>query len=173
MSKNANEKIQAIGLAEAFAQYQDLSLRKIAQSLEVNYNMLLKAGKSPVPGETYNPELINFAAVEVYLRKKLKEAYDTVDWESIAANAVTVSRAKEKQQFEIGSLLTIRNDDRTYQVMFTTPSHIVIMDVIGTQPRVFSWFTFEHQTPRKTEVATLDGNVDQGLDSASSEESEV
>lgn len=139
-----------MNIREAFEKYENLSIRKISESLNVNYNMMLKAGKQPMPREVYNPELLNYTAIEVYLRKKLGDAYDDVDWEEIASTAV-ITRTKETIKWSEGDLLTIRQDEHTYKVLFVTPSHIVIMAVDGTQPRVFSWNTFDHQTPRKVE----------------------
>lgn len=142
-----------MNIREAFEKYENLNIRKISETLNVNYNMMLKAGKQPMPGEVYNPELLNYTAIEVYLRKKLRDAYDDVDWEEIAS-AVVITRTKETIEWSEGDLLTIRQDEHTYKVLFVTPSHIVIMAVDGTQPRVFSWNTFDHQTPRK---AATDG----------------
>lgn len=73
-----------------------------------------------------------------------------MDWEEIASTAV-ITRTKEAIKWSEGDLLTIRQDEHTYKVLFVTTSHIVIMAVDGTQPRVFSWNTFDHQTPRKVE----------------------
>ena len=146
-----------MSIREAFEKYENLSIRKISESLNVNYNMMLKAGKQPMPGEVYNPELLNYTAIEVYLRKKLGDEYDDVDWEEIASTAV-ITRTKESIKWSEGDLLTIRQDEHTYKVLFVTTSHIVIMAVDGTQPRVFSWNTFDHQTPRKVESqANVDG----------------
>lgn len=141
-----------MSIKEAFETYENLSIRKISESLNVNYNMMLKAGKQPRPGEIYNPELLNYTAIEVYLRKKLGDEYDDVDWEEIAAASVA-TRTREKIEYHEGDTLTIRQDEHTYKVLFTTPTHIVIMAVDGTQPRVFSWNTFDHQTPRKVEAS--------------------
>ena len=150
-----------MNIREAFEKYENLSIRKISESLNVNYNMMLKAGKQPMLGEVYNPELLNYTAIEVYLRKKLGDAYDDVDWEEIASTAV-ITRTKETIKWSEGDLLTIRQDEHTYKVLFVTPSHIVIMAVDGTQPRVFSWNTFDHQTPRKVESQANVGGKEVG-----------
>jgi len=77
MSKKTN-------LAEVFHQYPELSLRKVALATELNYNMLLKQGKKPILGVPYDPELINFPAVEGYMRKKLGEGFEDINWQDIA-----------------------------------------------------------------------------------------
>ena len=137
-------------MKEAFDQYPDLSLRKVAMALDLNYNMLLKKGKEPVPGIPYDPELINFTSVEIYIRKKLGDKYDDVEWDAInEINAGVARKKKEEIVWAVGDKLTIRGSDATYEVHMATETHIVIMEVGGTQPRVFSWNTFEHQTPRK------------------------
>ena len=139
-------------MKEAFDKYPDLSLRKVAMALDLNYNMLLKKGKEPVTGMPYDPELINFAAVEIYIRKKLGDKYDDVEWDDInEINAGVARKKKEEIIWAVGDKLTIRGSDDIFEVHMVTETHIVLMAVNGTQPRVFSWNTFEHQTPRKVE----------------------
>lgn len=134
-------------LSEIFAAHENLSLRKIAQTTAVNYNMLLKAGKQPKAGEVYNPDLLNYDAIEAYLRKKLKEQYDSLNWEEIAESSMK-PLVTAKPEYTAGSRLKIRQDDNVYKVMIVTETHVCIMAENGTQPRVFSWATFEHQGPK-------------------------
>lgn len=150
MKKNVNT-IEITGIVEEkMTSVENLSLRKLAMYLEVNYNMLLKAGKQPKAGEVYNPELLNYDAIEAYLRKKMGDAFDDIDWDE-AAECTIQTRTKESITWEVGAKLKIRGDESVYQVMIVTETHICIMSVEGTQPRVFSWNTFEHQTPKKVE----------------------
>lgn len=147
MKKNVNT-VEITGIVEEkMTSVENLSLRKLAMYLEVNYNMLLKAGKQPKAGEVYNPELLNYDAIEAYLRKKMGDAFDGIDWNE-AAECTIQTRTKEAITWEVGSKLKIRGDESVYQVMIATATHVCIMAVDGTQPRVFSWNTFEHQTPR-------------------------
>lgn len=148
MKKNNTISTQNTSIIEKkMSSIENLSLRKLAMFLDVNYNMLLKAGKQPKAGEVYNPELLNYDAIETYLRKKLGEGFDKIDWDA-AANCTVAVRSKESITWEVGSKLKIRGDESVYQVMIATATHVCIMAVDGTQPRVFSWNTFEHQTPR-------------------------
>ena len=145
-----NANITSAGIVrEKFESIEALSLRKIAVSLGLTYNMLLKASKQPQAGQVYDPQAINYDAVELYMRKKLREQFDEIDWDELAAASTIVRIAKPS--FEVGATLKLRGDDRIYKVELTTATHIVIMEVDGTQPRVFSWTTFEHQGPRKAE----------------------
>lgn len=140
-------------LAEVFHQYPELSLRKVALATELNYNMLLKQGKKPILGVPYDPELINFPAVEGYMRKKLGEGFEDINWQDIAELKVATKKSGEAVKYEVNDLLTLRADDRTYQVKMVTETHIVIMAVDDTRPRVFSYPTFKHQCPKKFEPA--------------------
>lgn len=155
MSKKVNIKTGEItevkSLATIFEEHPNLSLRKLAEATGVNYNMLLKAGKKPVAGQLYDPTLINYAEVEAYVRKKSETPMDSLNWEEIEAASAPV-RTREAINWEIGDKLKIRQDDNVYQVFMTTETHIVIMALEGTQPRVFSWATFEHQGPKKYQV---------------------
>lgn len=148
--KKQNNTIETNGIVrEKFESIETLSLRKIAVSLGLTYNMLLKASKQPQAGQVYDPNVINYEAVELYMRKKLGDQFEAINWDELA-EASTIVRV-EKPSYEVGALLKLRGDDRIYKVEMTTPTHVVIMEVDGTQPRVFSWPTFEHQGPRKSE----------------------
>lgn len=152
MKKNnkANANIEINGIVrEKFESIETLSLRKISVSLGLTYNMLLKASKQPQVGQVYDPNALNYEAIEMYMRKKLGDKFNDIKWDELA-NASTIVRI-EKPTYEVGALLKLRGDDRVYKVEMTTSTHIVIMEVDGTQPRVFSWPTFEHQGPRKSE----------------------
>lgn len=137
-------------LQQAMESYEKLSLRKLAEALGVNYNMLLKASKQPIVGMPYDPTATNYEAVEAYIAKKNP---DGVDYEALAdmdLNTIV------KLPFEpnVGQLLTLRQDavDTIYQVIWVTPTHIVIQGQNSTQPRVFSNATFMHQGPKAYEA---------------------
>lgn len=147
-----SKKATTITLEQVFQQYPNMSLRKIAEGLSVNYNMLLKYSKQPIEGVPYDPTVPNLTKVEEYLTKKLGEAYADTDWSAINDISASTRVPKEAYVWKIGDQLTLRQDEHTYMVHMRTDTHIVIMAVDGTQPRVFSFATFLHQGPKKIET---------------------
>lgn len=130
----------------AFEANENLSLRKVAQYFDVNYNMLLKASKQPKEGEIYDPTAMNFEAMAQYLTKKGCNLAE-VDWNEVSEAATTV-RVRLPKEFAVGQLIKLRQDDTTYQIHMLTETHVVIMGVEATQPRVMSLPTFMHQGPK-------------------------
>ena len=127
-----------------------LSLRRIAASLDLNYNMLLKQGKKAREGEVYNPEVINYDAVEDYIRAKLggPEDYDAINWQDVAQ--ADVSRDADASAFNEGDEIFIRGTTTGYTIAIKTETHVVLLpcDGTSTQPRLFSIPTFMHQGPK-------------------------
>lgn len=141
-------------VAKAFADNVDLSLRKLAEYVDVNYNSLLKAAKKPIVGEVYDPAAVNYDEIETYLRKRDVDV-DNLNWGEISelSQSASSTRKKEDINWQPGMKFTLRGTIETaiFEVIFVTTSHIVFMEVGGTQPRVMSWNTFDHQTPRKAD----------------------
>lgn len=149
MSKKQNVVVESKGIiSEAFQNVEGLSIRKIAEATNANYNMLLKSGKEPIKGQVYDPNLLNYNAIEVYLRKHV-EGFDELDWAEIAQQSVTVRLPKEAKEWDVNDRIKIRQDERAYTILIKTETHVVIMADNDTQPRVFSLPTFAHQCPKK------------------------
>lgn len=130
----------------AFETNENLSLRKVAQYFDVNYNMLLKAAKTPKVGEIYDPTAMNFEAMEQYLTKKGCDLAK-IDWNDVSEFATTI-RVQLPKEFAEGQLIQIRQDDTIYKIHMLTETHVVIMGIESTQPRVMSLPTFMHQGPK-------------------------
>lgn len=138
----------------------NLSLRKIAKGLDLNYNMMLKKGKAAKAGEVYNPDVINWDAVEDYIRAKTggPEEFDEIDWAEIAKTSTGTSSTSKLtlENFLVGTLLTLRgNRDQLYKVLFGNGTSIVIIPMANDEepdfmgkPRVFGHATFFHQGPK-------------------------
>lgn len=146
----------------------NLSLRKIATSLDINYNMLLKAGKRAQAGKVYNPDVINFDAAEDYIRSKIggPEEFDAIDWEEIAkeARSASTSAKVDISDFVTDTLLKLRKDDTLYKVNFRNEECIVIVPMANDfefsnsgKARVFSHATFLHQGPKPETSETSKG----------------
>lgn len=145
MEKSINNHFNSRELLE---KYSGISLRKVAIALNLNYNMLLKQGKKPIEGVPYDASAINYNAVDEYVNARTSEEItNTIDWELLEneANALKVTLPKE---FQVGQVVTLRQDDDAYEIIFMTISHIVLNPQNDTQPRVLNLATFLHQGPR-------------------------
>jgi hypothetical protein len=130
---------------------KELSLRKVAATLNLNYNMLLKTAKKPIEGVAYNPIDVNYNALNTYINARVDEkVLEGIDWKAINDDAAAMHVDLPKE-FNLNQKVKLRQDDATYQIIFMTPTHIVlnpINDESNTQPRVLNLATFLHQGPQ-------------------------
>ena len=146
MSKKMNANEAAItattttreSLQALFEKYPNASLRKLAQATDINYGVLLKKSKDPIPGEAYDPEATNWAALEAKLTSKGVD-WNTLDWEALNAgpNRKGASLQKDIESFKVGDKVYLRRDN-------TTPyeTHVVIMKVGTSEPQAWANNTF-------------------------------
>lgn len=121
-------------LEALFAKYPNASLRKLAQATEVNYGVLLKKSKEPVPGEAYDPEATNWTAIEATLVKKAVN-YTELNWDELNAgpNRKGAALQKDMESFPVGSKVYLRKNNQVpYEVVYKTDSHVVLQ-LVGTQ----------------------------------------
>lgn len=119
-----------------------LTLRKIAHATGANYGKLLKASRQPIPGEPYDPEALNFAAMEKVLQP-VAEKFATVDWDEVLQKGVRkVSVVKDIEAFKVGTKVYLRRSENSFEIVWTTDTHVVILEENSTEPRCWSWDTF-------------------------------
>ena len=147
MSKKINE-ISAINATESlqsfFERYPNASLRKLSAVVDVYYGILLKKSKEPVPGQAYDPEAINWAALEQKLTDK------GVDWTKLDWDALNCERSrkgatlvKDMSAFKVGDKVYLRRNNTTpYEVLYKTETHIVIMLEGTSEPQAWANNTF-------------------------------
>lgn len=150
MSKKMNTSEVAITtttslpLKDYFEKYPNASLRKLAQATNINYGVLLKKSKEPIPGEAYDPEAINWPSLEAKLTSKEVD-WGTLDWEALNAgpNRKGTSLQKDIDAFKVGDEVYLRRDNTTpYKILYKTETHVVIMKVGSTEPQAWSNNTF-------------------------------
>lgn len=148
MSKKMNVTETAITatmtLQAYFTDYPNASLRKLAQATGVNYGVLLKKSKDPIPGEAYDPEATNWKALEQKLRDKGVD-WNTLDWDALNAgpNRKGTTLQKDINAFNVGDKVYLRRDNTTpYEILYKTETHIVIMKVGTSEPQAWANNTF-------------------------------
>lgn len=150
MSKKINAETTIIeaathySLQKCFELNPNASLRKLAQATNINYGVLLKKSKEPVPGEAYDPEAINWAALEEKLTSKGID-WNILNWGVLNAgpNRKGASLQKDVEAFKVGDKVYLRRDNTTpYEILYKTATHIVVMQEGCTEPHAWSIGTF-------------------------------
>lgn len=154
--------VTAKDLKEKFEKYPNVSLRRLAPVVNVNYGLLLKKSKEPVQGEVYDPEATNWEAIAAACSTTLERRrnYANIDWEELNKSAARkgASLIKDMSKFPVGSKVYLRRNNETpYEIVYKTETHVVIQ-LEGTQePIVWANNTFLINgpvfEPRATKVA--------------------
>lgn len=152
MSKKMNANEAAItattttreSLQALFEKYPNASLRKLAAATEINYGVLLKKSKDPIPGEAYDPEAVNWQALEDKLTAKGVD-WNTLDWEALNAgpNRKGTALQKDIDAFKVGDKVYLRRNNTTpYEIVYKTETHVVLMLEGTSEPMAWANNTF-------------------------------
>ena len=127
-------------LKSLFEQYPNASLRKLAGATGINYGVLLKKSKDPIPGEAYDPEATNWVAIANKLRDKGID-WTTLDWEALneGPNRKGTSLQKDIDAFKVGDKVYLRrNNTVPYEILYKTETHVVIMLEGTSEPQAWA-----------------------------------
>lgn len=151
MSKKMNANEAAItatttreSLQALFEKYPNASLRKLAAATEINYGVLLKKSKDPIPGEAYDPEATNWKSLEDKLTAKGVD-WTTLDWEALNAgpNRKGTALQKDIDAFKVGDKVYLRRNNTTpYEIVYKTETHVVLMLEGTSEPMAWANNTF-------------------------------
>ena len=136
---NTNTSLQSL-----FEAYPNASLRKLAHVTGVNYGVLLKKSKDPIPGEAYDPEATNWKALEDKLTSKGID-WTTLDWVAMNAgpNRQGSTLQKDIAAFKVGDKVYLRRNNTTpYEILYKTDTHIVNLLERSTAPQAWANNTF-------------------------------
>ena len=140
----------SVDLKALMEQYPNVSLRKLALSLELSYGWILKCSKKPIPGQPYDPDAINYEEVAKTFERKGIDL-TTLDWESLNESTQTsrgILLTKDMSAFEVGQKVYLREDNEVpFDICYKTDTHIVIMKEGATEPRAWSHSTFLMKGP--------------------------
>lgn len=131
-------------LQKYFELNPNASLRKLAQATGINYGVLLKKSKDPIPGQPYDPEAINWDALEEKLESKGVD-WNTLNWGVLNAGPNRKGAALQKDigAFQVGDKVYLRRNNTTpYEILYKTETHVVIMLEGSTEPQAWANNTF-------------------------------
>lgn len=140
----SNSNITTTSLQAYFEAYPNASLRKLAHVTGVNYGVLLKKSKDPIPGEAYDPEATNWKALEDKLTSKGID-WTTLDWVALnqGPNRQGATLQKNIDAFNVGDKVYLRKNNTTpYEIVYKTATHIVIMLEGTSEPQAWANNTF-------------------------------
>ncbi len=147
MKKTNLTTITATNLQGIFELYPNVSLRKIAPLIGINYGILLKKSKEPIAGKAYDPNEMNWEAIVSTINRKDEriEAFYEINWQELNehSNRKGPTLPKNMELFEVGTKVYLRKNNATpYEIVYKTETHIVII-LEGTQePTSWSHSTF-------------------------------
>ena len=152
MAKKEVRIVNGNDLREMMEKYENVSFRSLSNALEVNYGAILKGSKTPIAGQIYDPEAVNWDQVATEFAKRNANFLDGVDWEELNAQSVKkVGVEKNLDEFGVGDKVYIRKYPTTpYTVVWKTETHIVIQLEGTTEPKCWSHGTLLLNGPSKT-----------------------
>lgn len=136
---NTNNSLQTY-----FEQYPNASIRKLSTTTGINYGIMLKLSKKPIPGEAYDPEAINWTALEEKLKSKNVD-WTTLDWDAMneGPNRKGATLVKDMDAFQVGAEVYIRkNNEVPYVIVYKTATHVVVQLKGSTEPQAWANNTF-------------------------------
>lgn len=146
MSNKYNDSLQAM-----FESYPNASIRKLSAAAGINYGIMLKKSKEPIPGEAYDPEATNWGALEAKLAAKGID-WTILDWEAMneGPNRKGATLVKDMDAFPVGSEVYLRkNNDVPYVIVYKTNTHVVVQLKGSTEPQAWANNTFLLYGPSK------------------------
>ena len=127
-----------------FEAHPNASIRKLSAAAGINYGIMLKLSKKPIAGEAYDPEAINWSALEQKLTSKSID-WTALDWDAMneGPNRKGASLQKDINAYNVGDKVYLRKNSTTpYTVLYKTETHIVIMLDGTTEPQALAHNTF-------------------------------
>ena len=127
-----------------FEQYPNASIRKLSTVTNINYGIMLKKSKEPIPGEAYDPEAINWTALEQKLTSKGID-WTTLDWDALneGPNRKGATLVKDIDAFQVGAEVYLRkNNEVPYVIVYKTATHVVVQLKGSTEPQAWANNTF-------------------------------
>lgn len=154
-----------VNLQALMEKYPNVSLRKLALSLDLSYGWILKCSKKPIAGQPYDPDAVNYEEVaKTFARKGIN--LEELDWDSLNESTQTsrgILLTKNMDAFQVGGKVYLREDNEVpFDICYKTDTHIVIMKEGSSEPRAWSHSTFLMKGPVFEPRTTHDNNEEEG-----------
>lgn len=127
-----------------FEKYPNASIRKLAAATDINYGILLKKSKEPIAGQPYDPDAINWSAVEQKLSAKGID-WTTLDWDALNAERQRkgATLCKDLDAYQVGMKVYLRKHSTVpYEIVYKTATHVVVMLEGSSEPQALANNTF-------------------------------
>ena len=127
-----------------FDENTNASLRKFAKVANLSYNVILTKKQLPIPGSVYDPDAVNWDALQAYIEKKGIDLA-SLDWDAINETPVRKGSTlvKDPDAFKVGDKVYLRrNNEKPYEILYKTETHIVIMLEGTSEPIAWAINTF-------------------------------
>ena len=127
-----------------FEKYPNASIRKLAAATDINYGILLKKSKEPIAGQPYDPDAINWGAVEEKLTAKGID-WTTLDWDALNAERQRkgATLCKDLDAYQVGMKVYLRKHSTVpYEIVYKTDTHVVVMLEGSSEPQALANNTF-------------------------------
>ena len=136
-----------IKLAELMQQNPNVTLAKLAEAVDAPYAAIRAKSKQPIQGVAYDPNAVNYSAIEEYILKKkpdLKLA--DLPWEELNVKTERATKVlkDDKVDFSVGKKYYLRYYKSVWEIVYATETHVCILvaDGSSTQPKVMAKSTF-------------------------------
>ena len=132
--------------------YENVSLRKLSIETGCTYGLVLKQARKPVQGQLYDPNSINYEALDAYFEKREVDL-STLNWDEL--NKVTsrigeASISKNMEDYQVGTTWWLREDNENpFEIVYKTDTHIVVLKQGDTEPHSMKHSTFLAKGPMK------------------------
>lgn len=134
-------------LRNLMSENTNVTLSKLADACNAPYAAIRAKAKAPVEGQAYDPDAINYEAIESYLLKRNPELnLDELPWSEL--NVKTERQAKVLKDtaidFSAGQSYYLRYFKQVWTIVYETETHVCMMvaDGSSTQPKVMAKTTF-------------------------------
>lgn len=129
-------------LRDIMNEFENVSIHRISNTANVTYGLLLKKSKEPIANVPYDPEAINYDAVEKYLEKREID-WRNLPWEEMNTKDSRATLIKDHTRFVPGTKVFLRISPTTpAEILFKTETHIVFMLEGTSEPKAWSINTF-------------------------------
>lgn len=124
----AKTNVNGINTQELLNIYENLSIRQLAEAVELSYAMLIKVKTTPIIGAVYDPTAVNFEALDKYINERVSpEFLADIDWEAHNQGRPSKAQNFDMSQFApVDTKVYFKDDENEYTTRYATETHICL-----------------------------------------------